>query len=193
MEFVSIQSLRIIYLDLFLWYLSVPASCWRNDMETLSALSALCESGADFTNNFSITIQMWWKFHFALIQILINRSLQNLAHGTTAELSSNWIRAKWNFHRIWIVMEKCLVKWVPVFWPKDSFNKGPEILRVDDTLLLIWTSWTQSQYKDDLSKYGNFHNKYKTILLLYWEPYTGKTASLYWAVFQVSAHVTSTR
>ena len=26
---------------------------------------------------------------------------------------SNWKRAKWNFHRIWIVMEKSLVKWVP--------------------------------------------------------------------------------
>ena len=42
--------------------------------------------GAHFTNNFSITIQMWWKFHFALIQILIKWSLQYLAHGTTAEL-----------------------------------------------------------------------------------------------------------
>ena len=29
------------------------------------------KAGAHFTNNFSITIQMWWKFHFALIQILI--------------------------------------------------------------------------------------------------------------------------
>ena len=28
-------------------------------------------------------------------------------------ISSNWIKAKWNFHRIWIVMEKSLVKWVP--------------------------------------------------------------------------------
>ena len=28
---------------------------------------------------------------------------------------SNWIRAKWNFHHIWIVMEKSLVKWVPDF------------------------------------------------------------------------------
>ena len=27
---------------------------------------------------------------------------------------SNWIRAKWNLHRIWIVMEKSLVKWVSV-------------------------------------------------------------------------------
>ena len=26
---------------------------------------------------------------------------------------SNWIRAKWIFHHIWIVMEKSLVKWVP--------------------------------------------------------------------------------
>ena len=44
-------------------------------------------SGTHFTNDFSITIQMWWKFHFALIQILIHGSLQNLAHGTTAGLS----------------------------------------------------------------------------------------------------------
>ena len=44
-------------------------------------------AGAHFTNNFSITIQMWWKFHFALIQILTKWSLQYLAHDTTAELS----------------------------------------------------------------------------------------------------------
>ena len=43
--------------------------------------------GDHFTNNFSITIQMWWKFHFAIIQILIKWSLQSLAHGTTAGLS----------------------------------------------------------------------------------------------------------
>ena len=43
--------------------------------------------GAHFTNNFSITFQMWWKFHFALIKILIKWSLQYLAHGTTAGLS----------------------------------------------------------------------------------------------------------
>ena len=53
------------------------------------ATSRQCQndSGAHFTNNFSITIQMWWKFHFALIQILIKWSLQYLAHGTTAGLS----------------------------------------------------------------------------------------------------------
>ena len=26
---------------------------------------------------------------------------------------SIWVRAKWNFHHIWIVMEKLLVKWAP--------------------------------------------------------------------------------
>ena len=30
---------------------------------------------------------------------------------------STWMRAKWNFHHIWIVMEKSLVKWAPV--PND--------------------------------------------------------------------------
>ena len=44
-------------------------------------------AGAHFTNNFSITIQMWWKFNFALIQIQIKWSLQNFAHDTTAVLS----------------------------------------------------------------------------------------------------------
>ena len=34
---------------------------------------------------------------------------------------SSWIRAKWNFHHIWIVMEKSLVKWVPAsVWLRTS-------------------------------------------------------------------------
>ena len=67
-------------------------------------------SGAHFTNNFSITIQMWWKFHFALIQIW---AVVACAKFCRDMITSNWIKAKWNFHRIWIVMEKPLVKWVP--------------------------------------------------------------------------------
>ena len=54
-------------------------------------------AGAHFTNNFSITIQMWWKLNFALIQVLIQWSLQNLAHGTTAGLSCHVP----NFVAIW--------------------------------------------------------------------------------------------
>ena len=43
--------------------------------------------GTHFTNDFSITIQIRWKFHLALIQLLVIISRQNLAHATTAQLS----------------------------------------------------------------------------------------------------------
>ena len=85
------------------------------------------DPGDHFTNNFSNTIQMWWKFDFALFQILKKWLLQNLAHGMTAGLLWHvlnfvaiWspvieLRAKWNFHRIWIVMEKSLLKQIGRF------------------------------------------------------------------------------
>ena len=87
-------------------------------------------SGTHFTNDFSITIQIRWKFHLALIQLLVIISRQNLAHATAAQLSCHvpkycsdhyiiiWMRAKWNFHHIWIVMEKLLVKWAPDPYPQ---------------------------------------------------------------------------
>ena len=43
--------------------------------------------GTHFTNDFSITIQIRRKFHLDLIQLLMIRSQQNLAHATTAQLS----------------------------------------------------------------------------------------------------------
>ena len=43
--------------------------------------------GTHFTNEFSITIQIRWKFHLALTQLLVIISRQNLAHDTTAQLS----------------------------------------------------------------------------------------------------------
>ena len=36
-----------------------------------------------------------------------------------------------------------------------------------------------SQYKDGLSRYGDSHGR-DTVLYLTWDPYTGKTISLYW-------------
>ena len=35
-------------------------------------------------------------------------------------ITSNWIRTKWNFHWIWIVMEKLLVKLVPDAYMRHS-------------------------------------------------------------------------
>ena len=45
------------------------------------------ETGPRFTNSFSIAIQIRWKFRFTLISILIQWSLQNFVHDTTAVLS----------------------------------------------------------------------------------------------------------
>ena len=40
-----------------------------------------------FTNNFSMAIQIRWKFHVVVIQFWGNKSLQIFAHAMTAELS----------------------------------------------------------------------------------------------------------
>ena len=89
--------------------------------------------GTSFTDNFFITIQMWWKFHYSIIQILIKWSLQYLAHGAVVAcakfccdmITSNWIRAKWNFHRIWIVREKSLAKWANISHINGQAFMGP--------------------------------------------------------------------
>ena len=58
---------------------------------------AVVGTRARFTNGFSIAIQIRWKFRFTLTSILIQWSLQNFVHGTTAVLS--WHRQK--FVAIW--------------------------------------------------------------------------------------------
>ena len=85
---------------------------------------------ACFTENVSITIQVRWKFHFALIQILKNNSLQMFWHlyknsctwhDSTAVIpcaricrkviSIDGITVKLIFHQIKIVMEKTSIRW----------------------------------------------------------------------------------
>ena len=85
-------------------------------------------SGAHFTNDFSIIIKIWWKFHSALIQVEVKWLLQNFAHATTAVLSwhvqhfvaicllhYNGVTLKQIFHQILITMEKLFVKRAPDF------------------------------------------------------------------------------
>ena len=57
-------------------------------------------------------------------------------------ITSNWIKAKWNFHRIWIVMEKSLVKWVPdQRWSKlFTFWAAVDILNGHYNNI-AWGSW----------------------------------------------------
>ena len=61
---------------------------------------------AHFTNASSITVQISWKYYFALIQILINWSLHNLCtcHGSCAAVAcakfcSNQIVINWNYSK----------------------------------------------------------------------------------------------
>ena len=56
------------------------------EFSKLSTLNTL-RPGPRFTNGFSIAIQIRWKFRITLILILIQWSLQNFVHGTTAVLS----------------------------------------------------------------------------------------------------------
>ena len=53
----------------------------------MSSLDDIHVPGARFTNGFYIAIQLRWKFRFTLTSILIQWSLQNFVHGTTAMLS----------------------------------------------------------------------------------------------------------
>ena len=62
--------------------------------------------GPRYTNGFSIGIQIRWKFRFALTSILIQWSLQNFVHGTTAVLS-------------WHVQ-----KFVAIWWPRTELQQG---------------------------------------------------------------------
>ena len=46
-----------------------------------------CSYGSQLTSDFSIVIQIRWKFHSALIQVVVKWSIWSFAHGTTAALS----------------------------------------------------------------------------------------------------------
>ena len=64
-------------------------------------------------------------------------------------ITSNWIRAKWNFHQIWIVIEKSLVKWVPGQHCYDNAQCHAILERVITRLFLlcnIFLIWTLSSW-----------------------------------------------
>ena len=63
-------------------------------------------SGPPFTNDFSIAIQIWWKFHFAITLIFTRRSVQNFAHVMTAVLS-------WHVQNL-----------VAIWWPVSEIQQG---------------------------------------------------------------------
>ena len=84
---------------------TVPLSMTRPCGRTYLCAAILgCGTGPRFTNGFSIPIKIRWKFHFTLISILIQWSLQNFVQGTTAVLS-------------WHVQ-----KFVAIWWPTTEYG-----------------------------------------------------------------------
>ena len=74
-----------------------------------------------FTNDFSIIIQIRWKFHSALIHVVMKKSLWNFSHGMTAGLSwhvqiflQNNI-LQWNYTKTKICIEYVL-QWKNRWW-----------------------------------------------------------------------------
>ena len=85
--------------------------------------------GAHFTNDFSIIIQIRWKFPNALIQVVEQWSLWNFAwHNSCGVVACakfcsgmipySGVTLKQIFHWIWIMMEKSFVKWAPDCIPR---------------------------------------------------------------------------
>ena len=71
---------------------------------------------------------------------------------------SIWMGAKWNFHHIWIVMEKLLVKWSPVLWLIFPWRKWPPFRRRHFQIhFLEWKVWYfDSNFTEVCSKGSNW-------------------------------------
>ena len=106
--------------------------------------------GVHFTNGFSITLTIRRKFRFALIHILIQWALANLAHGTTAVLrhvqtfvAILWLvsAAKRMFLRIWITKKKVISDYTiyqqtPAITSETSGQDVSAFLVPEDALLM---------------------------------------------------------
>ena len=92
----------------------------------------------------------------------------------------------------WTFVQCKLVKWLNICYQKHySCCVQSFLCLFNDYMCLLWLrrmlwekSRAPSQYKDILSRYGDSHVKDKTVMRpsysLHGDPYTGKTASLYW-------------
>ena len=97
-------------------------------------------------------------------------------------LISVWMRAKWNFHYIWIVMEKLLVKWAPETWKEFSCHDVVMDWRINIARpgwinIGPWEIWPQSR----ISKFQtHFNDKYLKYFL--WNCYHVKVTTPHWSL-----------
>ena len=131
---------------------------------------------ARFTNVFLPAIQIRWKLRLAITPLLAIRSQQIFAHATTAQLSCHVqkfcsdhcirieVRVKRNFHRIWIAMEKPLVKRPGSHNALNKSGKAPHVKSTE--MLGNGFHLNRSLYLITSSYFGTAHIKSPSINFL---------------------------
>ena len=86
-------------------------------------------AGILFTHDILLRIQLWWKFHFAVIQVSLRWLLQNLAHAMA-----------------WAKVFSDIVPGMKVLFTSNLNNDGNFIGKIATTLelsfwLMTWSNW----------------------------------------------------
>ena len=99
--------------------------------------------GPHFTNGFSIAIQIRWNLRFTLISILMQWSLQNLVHGTTAVLS-------------WHVQNS-----VAISWPLTELQQGDVSIKFELRTKMV--SETGPSFQRNLKTHMSVNQNYAIV------------------------------
>ena len=119
--------------NIFEFRLKLICTCFLGISLTGTWLGVVARSGAGahFINDFSITIQLWWKFHVTPIHDIMKWTPQkkflHMARQFSCNLvTSDWITAMRSFHQIWIVSKIPLEKQAPDnrLLPEPTLTKG---------------------------------------------------------------------
>ena len=140
-QYLSVSYQRWIGMSLCDWgsFTGPAVVCWTANSKVMQLSPGFC-----FTNDFSIGMQIRWKFRFTLALILIQWSVQNFAHGTTALLSLHvqkfiaiwWSAAELQRGEVSIEFE---------LWAKNHYWDGP-------LLNLVHRGWKQVSPIQSLSQ-----------------------------------------
>ena len=128
------EMLKISILDISLKISYLRLQLHLPEVSELKKFSwSYCMPEVHFTNDFSIVIQTRWKFHSALIQVVVKQSLWNFGCGTTTMLSWHvqnfvviwYIKMKLHSNHFFFffnfnMMEKSFMKWALVPGILDS-------------------------------------------------------------------------
>ena len=118
----------------------------------------------------------WSTFTTILYKSLTSGSISNLESCFVAAIIP--ISVANNLHYIYVNIytstQSIQFRWLPVWVITNSWDV---FVKQQGGIYKLLASWGLSQYKDRLSRNGDSH--VKDVLSLTWDPFTGKTASLY--------------